>query len=179
MRILKCTQRMAVVSCILVLAGCAGLSDIPFTKMSNLSNASFTHINDPVTQGSPIALYGHVAKNIKMCWLKQPDPLLKNYAFFAKAAPGQSGGQATITLNELTKDGKKGLTALKIDFLPLEGGKTNVRIDNFRFSDEMAVKLKTNVRYWAAGNQQCDSPGPKNNIVSIPAGVKIKPMQSQ
>ncbi|MGH1351037.1 MAG: hypothetical protein ACRBBN_09535 [Methyloligellaceae bacterium] len=147
--------------------------------MSSLSNASFTHINDPVAQGSPIALYGHVAKNIKTCWLKQPDPLLKNYAFFAKAAPGDSGGQATITLNELTKDGKKGLTAFKIDFLPLEGGKTNVRIDNFRFSDDMAVRLKKNVRYWSAGHAKCEAPGPDNNIVSVPAGVKIKPIQSQ
>ncbi len=170
---------MAAVSSIIALTGCAGLSDIPFTKLSNLSNASFTHINNPVAQGTPIALYGHVSKNIKACWLKQPDPLLKNYAFFAKADPGQTGGQATITLNELTKDGKKGLTAFKIDFLPLEGGKTNVRIDNFRFPDEVAAKLKTNVRFWTTGQDKCDAPGPKNNIVSIPAGVKIKPSQTQ
>ncbi len=172
-RNLKCTQRLSVFFMMITLAGCAGLSEIPFQKLSTLSNVSFQNIDDPVAQGTPILLYSHVARNIKQCWLKPSDPLLKDHAFFARATPNKAGGRATITLNQITKTGKKGLTAFKIDFLPLDGGKTNVQIDNLRFPPELAKRLKANVRFWSTGQVDCTLPNSQSKITSIPSGVKI------
>ena len=158
------------------MAGCAGLSEIPFSKLSNLSVASFSHIDNPIAKGTPILLYSHIARNIKQCWLKPPKPLLEKHIFYATATPNQAGGQAVITLNELTKDGKKGLTAFKVEFLPLDGGRTNVRVDNFRMPPELAKRLKAQVRYWSTGQVSCTTTRPNNagKITSIPSGVKIK-----
>lgn len=175
MRFIRYAQRLAVVCGITALTGCAGLSEIPFTKISSLSSsASYSETDDPIAQGTPILLYSHIARNMKQCWLKPPNQLLTKHAFFAKATPDQGGGRATITLNEVGKDGKKGLTAFKVDFLPLDGDRTNIRIDNFRFPDALAQKLTKSVRFWAQGQTKCELPG-GNNIVSVPPGARIAP----
>ena len=175
-RIIRCTRKSIVMFVLtLSISGCAGLSELPFDKLSKLSTASFSYVDNPVANGTPILLYSHIARNIKQCWLKQPKPLLDKHVFYATATPNAAGGQAVITLNELTKDGKKGLTAFKVEFLPLDGGKTNVRVDNYRMPEDLAKRLKANVRFWSSGRVSCNELGGNGKITSIPNGVKIKP----
>ncbi|MEM7619366.1 MAG: hypothetical protein AAF228_02720 [Pseudomonadota bacterium] len=159
-----------------VLAGCADLSRVPLSQISGITTASVGAIDDPVVSGTPIILYSHVARLIKKCWFDPQGALLTEHMFFAKATPGQNGGSASITLNEKSKERKRGLTAYKIDFLPLDGNKTNIQVHNFRLSPDLGQKLTSDVRHWSHGQVECKLQSDNNKITSIPPGTTIKPL---
>lgn len=165
-------------------AGCADLSKVPLSQLTNLTTASTSAPDQPIVSGTPILLYSHIARHIKQCWLNPKKPQLKKHMFFAKAEPDQKGGQATITLNQVTDDGKRGPVAFKVDLRPVDGGKTNVQIHNFRLLPDKSVRLTSDIRYWASGQVDCravvDRTRVNNDkITSIPAGITISQMPNK
>jgi hypothetical protein len=123
-------------------------------------------VGTPVSQGpttivkgqTPAQLYSHLARQVRGCWLNPRSPVLKNHIFRAEAgAGGPSGSETNIEIHERARDGKRGLKAFSIDFIPQRDG-TRIVAQNYKLPYDLGQKLVSDVGYWAQGGPNCDGP---------------------
>ena len=122
---------------------------------------------DTISKSPPISVYTDIARNVRACWFAPAKPVLKNHVFFAETQQEKPKVEAHITINEIAKNGRRGLKAFTVDFLP-SGKETIVRTDNFRFPPALAVQLENDVRRWVAGQTGCSVIVPLQAPAAIP-----------
>ncbi len=101
----------------------------------------------------PIESYTVIARLVHKCWLNNRNPLLANHVFFASATR-KGGEKAHIGIHQRAKLGRKGASSFAISFTPAGAG-TSVTPMNYRFSDELAEKLKLDLTRWKSGDMSC------------------------
>jgi hypothetical protein len=101
-----------------------------------------------------------VARQIKLCWFKPADPVLPNHVFRATVPPsGAVDPKTSIVIYDQTPEGRRGLKAYSIDFVP-RGEGTVVTTQNHKLAYPLAQKLTADVGYWIQGGANCDGPTP-------------------
>ncbi|GBF28364.1 hypothetical protein MnTg02_03428 [bacterium MnTg02] len=158
--LLKFARASVGVAVMASVAACAGQT----LPSSVLTGALRT---DSISKSPPISVYTEIARSIRACWFSPGKPVLKGHVFFAETQQEKPKVEAHITINEIAKNGRRGLKAFSVDFLP-SGNATLVRTDNFRLPPALAVQLENDVRRWVAGQTGCSVIAPLQGPVAIP-----------
>jgi hypothetical protein len=105
-----------------------------------------------VAEGSPVAVYTTVAREIRRCWLAPVNPKLDGHGF--RAAAPSDGQPIKIDIFQEVPDRKLGPLAFRIDIVAQAGG-TLVTSRNVRLTDALADEFKGDMARWVKGDMTC------------------------
>ena len=101
----------------------------------------------------PVAAYTLLAQRIRACWLTPGSPKLTNHGFHAEVAPGDIK-EAKIILYERADDGRRGVSAFRID-ITAESSGALISSQNTRLEQKLDVSFKADLARWAKGDERC------------------------
>ena len=113
-----------------------------------------------VSQGTPINIYVHVAREIRRCWLGSDSPKLPGHGFRASAQPGDAG-EAEIDIYKQVEGRKYGPFAFEVKITP-QGSGSLVQSRNRSLDDALANDLRGDVARWTNGGSGCAAATAKN-----------------
>ncbi len=168
---------VALVTCSACAGGQNALPKLPtpgqITEASALAVASISQ-NPNYVSARSAEVYARVARGANKCWFGPHGRFAATHIFHAAVDPAASGGAVEINVHKRAYDQPKpwGAKAFRVrmtqrpglDGTP-DGGGTDIKIDNLKFSDVEATRMRADVLTWAAGTLDCmatartDQPG--------------------
>ena len=129
----------------------------PILSLASLGNLNlFTASEGPdaiLIDKPPVDAYSLLAQRIKYCWLNPSTPRLPNHGFHAEMAAGEVR-QAKMIVYENAPDGRRGISAFKID-ITAESSGALVSSQNLRLSKTDESAFKADLARWAKGDDRC------------------------
>lgn len=118
------------------------------------SAASFT--STPLPAGTPTEVYTRVARGLLTCWFGSNGPLKPAYIYHADASPPSKGAGAVIDIHarDVAATDPRALRAWRVG-IKQGSERTDLDIENFKLSPQMAERLEADVRRWAGNQEGC------------------------
>jgi hypothetical protein len=151
-------------------AGCAGggapLPALPApVATGSLSNATLAGLVESTHQPQRSAeIYSRIARGANACWFGPRGRLSTTHILHADAAPSMNGGKVEVIVHERAVDQPTpwGPRSFRIELAESTGmdgtaggGGTGVAVENLRFPDAVAARMRAEVLQWAAGSEGC------------------------
>lgn len=176
----------------LVLIGCSGGPALPGLPVASIGQG-LTSLNPVASPGelSQLALpsaevYARVARGANRCWFGGQGRIAKTHLLHADADPSASGGKVDMVVHERAVDqpkpwGYKAFRVVITQSTGLGGGDgvtSSIEIDNARFADAEARRMRAEVFQWARGEDGCKADPaldkPAEASASLPVAVPGK-----
>lgn len=170
-------------------AGCAGGASITVLPApgatGSLAAATVAAVGESTHQPQRSAeIYSRIARGANACWFGPRGRLSTTHILHADAAPSLNGGRVEIIVHERAVDQPTpwGPRSFRIELSESPGldgtpggGGTGVAIENLRFPDAAAGRMRAEVLQWAAGSEGCKSDPALDNQPAEAAPVRPEP----
>ena len=137
---------------------------------------------------SSAEIYSRIARGANACWFGPKGRIGATHLLHADVAPSMNGGGVEIVVHERAVDqpkpwGYKSFRVVLTESAGLDGtpggGGTSIAVENARFPDAEAARMRAEVYQWASGVEGCkadpalDKP-PAAPVVAAPAPAPAK-----
>lgn len=182
MALARSTIRLLTAGGGLLCAACAGGTALPSLPTGSIG-LSVPAAGEPSRFALPSAeIYARIARGANRCWFGPRGRIAATHLLHADADSPASGGTVEIVVHERAVDQPKpwGYKAFRIalsesaglDGTPGAGG-SNIDVQNTRFADAEAVRMRAEVFQWAGGGVDCKF----DPVLDKPAETAAAPAQ--
>ncbi len=168
--------------------GCAGVSPLPVLPTQGVTGSLAAAVAGGVEASHQphrsAEIYSRIARGANACWFGPRGRFSATHILHADAAPSMSGGRVEIIVHERALDQPTpwGPRALRIELSEapgLEGtpggGGTGIVVDNTRFPDPEATRMRAEVLQWAAGTDGCKAEPSLDRPPEVAAPLRPQP----
>lgn len=173
-------------------AACSGGPALPGLATGSLA-PDFAKLTTAVSAGelsqlphSSAEIYSRIARGANRCWFGGQGRIAKTHIMHADADPPSSGGKVEIVIHERAVDQPKpwGYKAFRVLLTESSGmgtatgGTTSIEVENAKFPDAEAQRMRAEVFHWVKGEEGCKADPaldrPVETTAAPPAAAPVK-----
>jgi hypothetical protein len=132
-------------------------------------------------------VYARIARGANRCWFGGQGRIAKTHLLHADADPSAKGGRVDMVVHERAVDQPKpwGYKAFRVVITEsaglgdASGSTSSIEVENTRFADAEARRMRAEVFQWASGDEGCKADPTLDKPAEVAAPTAVAPVKAK